>query len=193
MFIDYLSLLLINTSAGFFLLATYIYQGLPQDKKWVPPFLIVGLISLLAGLHMSLFWPLPGSYNLAFGELSCLLGALFLGLSLSLAKGWELRALAIYAFFAGLVAVIVGIRLMALGMTREPLLSGIGFILSGLSGILAYPLLMFKEKRMIRIIAVIVLVMISLLWLRIGLIAYWQHLSSASKWLPSTIFGGETS
>jgi putative membrane protein len=46
-----------------------------------------------------------------------------------------LLTLAIYVFFAGIAAVVIGIRIMNLGLTKQPFLSGVGFILTGLAGI----------------------------------------------------------
>jgi putative membrane protein len=40
MFIDYITLMLINLVAGLILLATYVYFGLdePNQKRWIPGF-----------------------------------------------------------------------------------------------------------------------------------------------------------
>src|SRR3989338_2725931 len=138
MFIDYVPLMLINMAAGLFLLAIYIYQGIDgqKDKGWGAAFLVSGAVAFITGLHMTWNWPLPGSYNVAFGEMSVLLGGLFLGAGLCLVNNWSLIPLGVYAFFSGLASVVVGFRIINLGLTREPLVSGMGFILSGLSGML---------------------------------------------------------
>lgn len=109
MFIDYLSLMLLNMAAGLVILAGYLYRGMESkyQKKWVPGFAITGFIALTNGYHMTWTWPLPGSYNSAFGEMSILFGVLFLGAALALA-----------------------------------------------------------------------------IWLRTGLMAYWGHMESLSKWVP---------
>ncbi|GEM_PF-1282284 len=57
-----------------------------------------------------------------------------LGAGGAIAKGWDLFPLCYYALFAGLAAILIGIRFIDLGLTRTPLLSGIGFILTGLCG-----------------------------------------------------------
>jgi putative membrane protein len=145
MFIDYITLMLINMVAGLVLLAYYLYAGLdaPEQKRWVPGFGLVGGIALTTGLHMTLTWPVPGSFNIAFGETTVLFGGLFTGTAFALSLGWELMTLGIYAFFAGLAAVVIGLRLIHLGLTKQPLFAGIGFILTGLSGILAAPTLFY--------------------------------------------------
>jgi putative membrane protein len=133
MLIDYLTLMLISMTAGLFLLAYYVYRGIgaKDTRRWVPGFVMTGLIALVTGLHMSLTWPLTGSYNIAFGEMSVLFGILFLGAALALWKGWEMSTVSIYAFFAGAAAIVIGARVINLGMTKRPVISGIGFILTG--------------------------------------------------------------
>ena len=188
MFIDYITLMLINMVAGLFLLAYYVYAGLddPYQNKWIPGFGVTGAIALTTGLHMTLTWPVRGSFNIAFGETSVLLGILFIGTSISLAKGWELITLAIYGFFAGLVAILVGVRLINLGLTQRPILSGIGFILTGLAGVCAAPTLWyFKSNRLWRIIGAVGLIAAALIWALIGYMAYWSHLDSFQQWVPS--------
>jgi uncharacterized membrane protein len=49
-----------------------------------------GFVALATGLHMIWNWPLPGSYNIAIGDLSVLFGIVFLGTALALAMSWRL-------------------------------------------------------------------------------------------------------
>lgn len=189
MFIDYVPLLLINMTAGFFLLAWYVYKGIDDidQKRWAPAFAIVGFIALICGMHMSWFWPLPGSYNVAFGEMSVFFGVLFLAAALAFANGWNLIPLAIYGLFAGLAAILIGIRIKNLHLTQEPVISSIGFILSGAAGIFAGPVLYFRKNKALRIMSAIVLLAAAVIWARTGYTAYWNHLSSLSKWTPATM------
>ncbi len=195
MLIDYLTLMLVSMTAGLLLLAYYVYRGLDDEnpQKWVPGFAMTGFIALVTGLHMSFTWPLPGSFNIAYGEMSVLFGILFLGAALALWKGWEMPTVAIYAFFAGLAAVVVGTRVINLGMTKRPLISGIGFILSGLGGVFAWlcclakPILSLETNRVLRVIGAIVLIGAALIWALTGYMAYWEHLASFSQWVPATM------
>jgi hypothetical protein len=120
-FIDYITLLLVNMTAGFVLLGLYVLRGLddPLNRRWVPGFAIVGVIAFLFGSHMTLTWPVIGAYNSAFGEMSVLYGGIFLGAALSIARGWSLVSVAIYASLAGAAAVLLGLRIIDLGMTKE--------------------------------------------------------------------------
>jgi putative membrane protein len=195
MLIDYLTLMLVSMTAGLFLLAYYVYQGIGAEnaKRWVPGFAMTGFIAVITGLHMSLTWPLTGSFNIAFGEMSVLFGILFLGAALALWKGWEMRTVSIYAFFAGLAAIVVGARVISLGMTKRPVVSGIGFILTGMGGLFAWlcclaePVLSLSTNRVLRTIGALVLIAAAVIWAFTGYLAYWEHLESFSKWVPLTM------
>ena len=189
MFINYITLMLINLVAGLFLLAYYVYKG-PEgvvQRQWIPGFGVTGAIALVTGLHMIWTWPVIGSFNIAFGEMSVLFGILFVGASISLAQGWDLFTVAIYAFFAGLAAIVVGARIINLGLTRQPLLTGIGFILSGLGGVFAAPTLYLWNNQTLRRTGAVVLVAAALIWALTGYLAYWGHLAQYSNWKPSTL------
>ncbi|MBW4616188.1 MAG: DUF981 domain-containing protein [Desmonostoc vinosum HA7617-LM4] len=186
MFIDYITLMLINMVAGLFLLAYYVDRGIdsPHQKQWIPGFGITGAIALTTGLHMTFTWPVGGSFNIAFGETSVLFGVLFVATAIALSQGWELLTIAVYAFFAGLAAIVIGVRIIDLQLTKQPLLSGIGFILTGLGGICAAPTLQWKTNRIWRFLGVVVLIIAALIWTSIGYSAYWSHLESFQKWVP---------
>ncbi|MCC5625488.1 DUF981 family protein [Nostoc sp. CHAB 5715] len=187
MFIDYITLMLINMVAGVFLLADYVYRGIDSanQRQWIPGFGITGAIALTTGLHMSFTWPVIGSFNIAFGETSVLFGILFVATAVSLAQGWDLLTIAVYGFFAGVVAIVVGIRIINLNLTKQPLLSGIGFILTGLGGIFAAPTLYWKTNRTWRLIGTAVLIVAALIWALTGYLAYWNHLDGFQKWVPA--------
>jgi len=187
MFIDYITLMLINMVAGLVLLADYVNRGIdsPHQKQWIPGFGITGAIALTTGLHMIFTWPVTGSFNIAFGETSVLFGILFVAAAIALSQGWDLLTIAIYAFFAGLVAIVVGIRIINLNLTKQPFLSGIGFILTGLGGVCAAPTLYWKTNRTWRLIGASVLIVAALIWALTGYLAYWNHLEGFGKWVPT--------
>jgi putative membrane protein len=186
MFINYITLMLINLVAGLFLLAGYVYFGMDgaNKKLWIPGFGMTGAIALVTGFHMTFTWPVTGVFNIAYGETSVLFGILFLTASLALAFGWDLLTVAIYGFFAGLAAIVIGARILNLGLTRQPLLSGIGFILTGLGGVCAAPTLYFKTNRSWRLLGAIVLIAAALIFAFTGYMAYWGHLGNYLDWKP---------
>jgi putative membrane protein len=186
MFINYITLMLINLVAGLVLLAAYVYFGLNDgnQKRWIPGFGMTGAIALVTGLHMIFTWPVPGSFNIAFGEMTVLFGILFIASSLAIAQGWDLLTVAIYGFFAGVAAVLIGLRLINLDLTRRPLLSGIGFILTGLGGVFAAPALYLQTNRSLRLVGASVLIIAALIFATTGYLAYWGHMADYTDWQP---------
>ncbi|HCC79346.1 MAG: hypothetical protein A2X25_06475 [Chloroflexi bacterium GWB2_49_20] len=194
MFIDYLTLAMINLVAGTVVLAYYLWKGLDdQDQRpYAAVFGVTGLLALVLGLHMTFNWPLPGSYNIAFGETTTLFGVVFLATALALSQGWSLLPVSIYAFFAGVDAVLVGARILSLGLTKEPIMSAIGFITAGLGGVFAAPFfLWFKNNKTFRMLAALVLLVTAALWAVTFYGALWGHLESFSKWVPLSILTGK--
>ena len=134
--IDYVSLMLLNMAAALVLIGVFVLTaiGRADNKGWAVPFAAAGFVAVVTGFVMTFTWPLPSPYNIAYGEMTVLLGVLLLGAGVAIAKGWDLFPLCYYALFAGLAAILIGIRFIDLGLTRTPLLSGVGFILTGLCG-----------------------------------------------------------
>ena len=155
-----------------------------NQKRWISGFGIVGVVALVTGLHMTFTWPIVGSFNIAFGETSVMFGLLFAGTSLSLAMGWELLTLGAYGFFAGVISLLIGFRIIDLGITLMPLPVGTAFILVGLGGIFSAPTLYLKAPQILRMIGGIVLVLAALIFAFIGLSTYWMHLADFSTWKP---------
>lgn len=178
--IDYVTLMLANMVAGFFLLGCFVWRGLDTEDRisWAPAFGITGLVATVCGFMMTFKWPLPAPFSMAFGETSVLLGVLFLGTSWALAKGWELMPLAIYGFFAGAVAILLGIRIIELNLTQNSILSGVGFILSGATGICAPLVVWQSEQKGLRIVASIVLFAVSAIWAWTAALSYWAHIAA---------------
>ena len=194
MFIDYLTLVMINMVAGTALLAYYLWKGMDESdqRPYAAAFFGVGLLSLVTGLHLSFNWPLPGSYNVGYGDATTLFGIVFLTTAFALWQGWSLVPVSIYAFFAGIDALIVGFRIYSLQMTKEPLLSAIGFVLAGLGGLGAAPyFLWFKQNKTVRMLGVLLLTVTALLWAVTFYGALWSHLEAFSKWAPATMMTGK--
>jgi putative membrane protein len=180
MMIDYVTLLLINMTAGYFLLSCFVWRGLDSENKfgWTPAFAIVGLVATVGGFVMTFTWPISKPYSMAFGEMSVLLGVLFLGAALALARSWFLMPLALYGLVAGVAAIVLGIGIFKMGLTMSPALTAVGFILSGLAGVFS-PIVVWQAKQKgLRAIASLVLLAISVIWAFIGLGGYWAHITA---------------
>ncbi len=184
--VDFLTLMLINMTAGLVLLAWYLWRGLdePDQPRWAPAFAVPGIIALLNGLNIAWLWPLPGSYNAAYGDTSVLFGILLLGAAWSLAAKRDLMPHSVYAFFAGLAAILVGVRLFVLQLTTMPVLSAAGFILTGAAGVFAGVALRYRKRKLVRLAGVLTLLGAAAIWAINGYLAYWMHLDSFSKWVP---------
>ncbi len=192
MFIDYVTLLLLNMVAGHFLLSLYVYRGLddPLHPRWAPGFAVVGFTALVFGGHMTAAWPLPGAYSSAYGEMSVLFGMIFLGAALAISRGWSLTSVTIFAFFAGAAAVLLGARMIDLQMTQKPTLSGAGFILSGLCGVFAAPTLLYlRASRPWRLLGMLVALAAAAIWASTGYLAYWGHMQGFGSWVPLVMRG----
>ena len=185
MFIDFLTLVMINLVAGTALLAYYLWRGIDEkdQRGYAAAFFGAGLISLVTGLQLSFTWPLPGSYNIGYGDATTLFGVVFLATSIALFFGSSLLPVSIYSFFAAIDALIVGVRIYTLNLTKEPLISAVGFILAGLSGLGVFPLLMwFRENKVVRWIGILLLVGTTVLWAVTFYGSLWGHMDSFSKW-----------
>jgi putative membrane protein len=194
MFIDYITLMLVNVSAGLLLLAIYSVWGLdkPQHSQWSAGFAAVGLVALLAGLHMTLTWPMPklesvnlSWANVAFGELTVLLGALLLALALATGKNWPLVGIAPLSLVWGLVAAFIGICLIRLNLTATPVLAGTAFICTGIGGVVLTPAFAMTRRPggalWLRVLAGVLLAVAAMIFLLLGTSGYHMHLVKYSQ------------
>jgi putative membrane protein len=185
--VDFVSLLLLNMTAGYVLLSLYVYRGLddPLNRRWTAGFLMVGLVAFIFGGYMALTWPLPGPYSSIFSEMSVMFGVIFLAAGLAIAHGWSLLPVTVVAFFAGAAAVVTGARIIDIGLTTTPRLSGVGFILSGLAGVFSAPTLRYlRGNRSFRLIAMVWLLAAAAIWAFVVYMEYWAHPPLFGEWVP---------
>jgi len=176
-FIDYVSMMLINMTAALVILSFFLLKGFDKEAgSWAPAFGISGLVAVICGFAMTFTAPLPKPYNTPFGEMSVFLGILFLGTAWALAKGWNLLPLGIYAFFAGAAAVLLGVRIINLSLTQSPVLSGAGFILTGMGGVLAGLILWKHKVKFLRVSGALIMLAAAAIWALTGYLAYWMHM-----------------
>jgi putative membrane protein len=188
MFVDYLTLMLANMGAALFLLALYMAFFFEKDpKKAVPGFLLTGGLALITGLMMSLTWPLPGSNNILMGEPTVLLGAVFFMAGLSLHFGWNLLTVGVFAFGSGGVAILLGIRILDMNLTKEPVLAAIGYIVAGLAAVLSLPAIALPKMKWIRWVVAIVAVVAAGIWVFTAFTSYWAHIDSFKTWKPDAM------
>jgi putative membrane protein len=185
MFIDWLTLLLLNMMVALVLHALFMGRFIEKDpKKIIPGFLLTGAIALIAGFRMAFEWPLPGAYNIIYGELSVLFGAFLFMAGLAVAFGWDLLTVGIYALFGGAASVLLGIRILNLNLTSEPLIAALGFIVTGGTAIITMPALAFPKMKWLRMLVALGALVSALIWILVGFPAYWSHIEAFGKWAP---------
>lgn len=185
MFIDYLALMLINMVIALVLFAWFFFKHLEEGRKVMAPgFLMTGFISIVTGFFTITHWPLPSSYNVVYGEPAVLFGVLFFTAGLALLFDWDLTSLGIFAFISGVVAVIVGIRMLTLNMSKEPAVTMLGFLLTGIVGIAALPGYWLRKYPIIRILVALAALGAAVIWAINGFGAYWGHPASFIKYAP---------
>lgn len=211
-FINYITLMLVNLTAGLILLAYFLARGpetlyhrrwgrdidetrpvgaatdlgIDDPRRWAPGFFIVGLIGLITGFHMVLSWPIVSSYNIIFGESMVLFSALFFAASLALWFRTSLMSASVYGVFAGIAAIVLGVIIIQNGLTRNPTMSGIGFILPGVVGVLFPVALALWRNTAIRYALAALLVVAALIWAITGYGAYFGHVEDYAAWPGST-------
>ncbi len=189
--IDYVTLLLVNMVCALVVLAFFLWRGLGRADMghWAPAFGICGLVATVAGFAMTFTSPIPKPFSMAYGEMSVLLGVLFLGAAWALTRGWRLLPLGIYAFFAGAAAILLGVRFIDLSLTPMPLLTGTGFILTGLGGVGADAALWKHDIKALRLAGVLVMLAAAMIWAFTAGVGYWAHMKvkppsqTAPSWL----------
>jgi putative membrane protein len=185
MFVDYVALMLIDLVLSMVLIALYFAKYINENPKVLAPgMLMSGSVGLATGLHMIFRWPLTSSYNIAFGEPMVLFSALLVFTGIAILADWDLLSLGIIAFLVGIVSVIVGIRILNRGMTKEPLVAALGFVGSGVAGILALPAYLTRKNPVLRILAALAALGSAIVWGFTGYASYWAHLESFAKWAP---------
>jgi len=195
MFHDYIPLLLLSTAAGLMAVAFYFWKGLESDnpRPYAAVFAAAGLVSLAVGLHMTLTWPIPAVQladgtslnlmyaNVAFGESSVLFGAIMLAAALAIAKGWNVIHVTIFAFFVGIAAIVMGAQILNLRLTQSPVLTAVGFILTGAIAVASPLVLLQRRIRLYRQVLAMLLVVASAIWAVIAYGAYWSHIERFSR------------
>jgi len=194
MFIDYITLLLVNTIVGLLAGALFLWKGVdgPNHKPWSAIFAMPGMVLLVMGIHMAATWPVQDVHlpdkvvhlrfaNSAFGESSALFGALLLGIALSLAKGWDLRPVALYSFFAGVTAIVLGASMWYFWLTAVPLLTAAGYISAGAGAVLASAALLAPRLKALRCASAALLALSALAWIATAFPGYWKHMESLSR------------
>ncbi|MDH4247354.1 MAG: DUF981 domain-containing protein [Deltaproteobacteria bacterium] len=189
MSINYLSLVFLNLAAGLVTLAFWIYldAGRNTERRWVPGLMMTGLLALMLGLHMVFTWPLPGSANILYGEMSTLFGVLLTGMGIVLMVGMDLLAVGVIAALSGAASLVVAVQMFRLGLAPNPLLHGIAFVWMGILGLGALPMLRLSGSYAFRLFGAVGLMIGALLWAIAAFQGFWQHSRDFQGWVPAAV------
>ncbi|MBX5467208.1 MAG: DUF981 domain-containing protein [Firmicutes bacterium] len=189
MFIDFVGVMLVNLAAGLAILAHYLYKNpAPGERRsWAAGFFAVGILGFATSLGMVFMWPLPGGYNVAFGEPGLFLSTAFLGAAVTLTFEWEPLIPALYGMFGAIMAIVVGLRLLALHLTQSPTVAAIGYLTAGIGGILTAGAINWRQVRWLAVLTAVILGISAVVWAITGYMAVWSHILDFSKWVPPTM------
>ncbi|MGC8612243.1 MAG: DUF981 family protein [Athalassotoga sp.] len=188
MFIDYVTIQLIAAASGLLFAGIYTlkYRSGKSNSSWIYGFWMIGFILLVTGLDMIFTWPLPGSYNIIFGEPSVWFGALLIFIGVAIKNNSDLLPLALLSSAGGLINIVISVDILIYSMTQSPIIAFGGFITSGLGALMA-PLGL--KSKSIRWIIFILLVLSAIAFAVTGYGAYYQHASDFAHYLPPTMKG----
>jgi putative membrane protein len=99
----------------------------------------LGAIVVSMGLWTEMMWPLPGSYNILFGDMYLLFGLVLVAFAASAYLSLKMQYAGLFAAATGGITILYGISGYHLGMTKNPLETLSLFGAFGLAGILAFP------------------------------------------------------
>ncbi len=189
MFVDYLGVMLLNLGAGLALLAHYLYVKPEKEvrRSWAAGFFAVGALGVLTSLPMLIMWPLPSSFNVAYAGPSLFLSMAFLAGGVTLMLEWEPLIPAIYGFFGGIYSIVVGIRLLDLKLGASPTAAFLGFVLTGLGGMMVLPAIYWHKSRLLTIVTAIILGLAAIIWLFTAYDAVWAHMLDFIKYVPASM------
>ncbi|MEM3820165.1 MAG: DUF981 family protein [Candidatus Micrarchaeaceae archaeon] len=108
-FVDSLTVMLLSLGLSSLVLALY-FLGKAANKKWlaelVVPGFALGFFDFISGFVMSFQWPLPGAYNMLFGDPLLMLGLIMMAGAYMLHKNMNPRVLSLFGFFLGIYMAV---------------------------------------------------------------------------------------
>ncbi len=191
LFVDYLAVMLLSLGASAAYLAWFVYNlgrtGKSTTELVVPMFML-GLFNAVSGFAMSFTWPLPGGYNMLFGDPLLFFGLLMMAATYMVKKNISVKNLALPGFLLG-IYILVGAGAIV-GYNIEPgshFLPAFGlYMAAGLSGLFA-PVVYLNPKKggkyaYYLLAALLILTAIAALFL--AYTALYEHIGSFSAWFP---------
>jgi putative membrane protein len=197
LFVDPLDLWLMLLGTSLLVVAYWIYlnyiSGRPEDYKRSVNrnlaffFILVGLYAFITGIWATITWPFPGPYNIVLANPWPIFGIALLLLGVSQLFGFNPVAISYGLAALGFPILVYGIAIYSKGLTREPLLSALMYVLIALAT-LGGPILAYYggngRGRIIAYIAIAMLVIAALISIYTGANATFGHIDGWKPWTP---------
>jgi putative membrane protein len=90
----------------------------------------------------------------------------------------------IFSLFTGAVAVLLGVRILDMNLTRAPLVAAAGYVLTGATAILTLPAIALPKLKWLRWLTALAAIGSAIIWAITGFTSYWAHMDSFKQWTP---------
>ncbi|MGC8676086.1 MAG: DUF981 family protein [Candidatus Micrarchaeia archaeon] len=185
MFVDPLAIMLLGVSASVSLIIYYIFAAVAGKRAMqgiAVPMFVLGAFDFLSGFYMSFFWPLPGAYNMLFGDPMLFLGIIMLAGGFALYNNIDPKPISIIGLLFGIYVIAEAYGMLAFSL--EPpadMLPAFSFLLvSGISALIS-PIVYANPKgngKLAYYLLAALLVIVVLLAMLIGITSIIGHLKS---------------
>lgn len=149
-FVDSLTVMLLLTGFSALTIAFYVFLAAKGKKDFsmlIVPGFVFGIFDVISGFIMSFTWPLPGSYNILFGDPILVLGLFMVAGSYMLYKKLDVRILSIFAVFLGVYILLGAISMYTFNLeSGQNFISSFGFYIVAALSALFSPLVYTNIK-----------------------------------------------
>lgn len=185
-FVDSLTVMLIGLAMGLALGAFYFFFRAREDEKMlnalIVPAFVVGLFDFVSGFLMSFTWPLPGGYNMLFGDPLLLFGLILVMTSVAYYKKMSIGLIPVLSLLLGIYVLVGAYSIVQLKLeSGNNLVTALGlYVFSGLGALLA-PIAYIKPtsgSKYLYYTEWIILGIATIFALVIGYMGFHEHLAS---------------
>lgn len=193
-FIDPLAIMLIGLGSGILLVALYVLFSVRNKieiskEKLALPAMAIGFFDFTSGFLMAFTWPLPGGYNMLFGDPLLFFGLLLVTGGYMVNRGKDPSMMTILSFFLGIYVILGGYAMIVDSLEEGAnFLPAFGLYISSGIGALLSPMLLVKPAgafRALYYIEFVVLIVAAFIAFFIGYNALLHHLVSFAHYYPS--------
>ena len=138
-----------------------------------------GFYLFITGVAISLTWPFPSSggvYNILFGGIATLGGLLLIAVSAALFLNASLSAVSYVAVVVGVYAIVDAFAMISYGLTKDPMLSSLGYLSFAVTAFLSVPAT-HVDNKWLRWLFGIFAFLFAIAWLYQAANFTWGHLA----------------